>query len=462
MSAILLRSNTFSISYFKLSQATLKKYKMNYKKIYLLVLALGLPILAQAQQTPANKQTKSVLIMNATAHLGNGKVIENSALGFENGKITLIADATVIRLAAGAYDVTINAAGKHVYPGFIAPNSTLGLVEIDAVKSSDDEDEIGAMKPHVRSIIAYTADSKVIETVRPNGILMAQITPRGGVISGTSSIVQLDAWHWKDALVKENDGIHVNFPSTFRRSGWWAEPGNIEANKEYAKEVQELRSYLANAKAYLGESSKERNIVLESTKGLFDGTQTLYIHANEEKQIIDAVQFAKQSGIKKMVIVGGYEAYKTADLLRENNIGVLLKRVHEMPENDDHDIDLPYKNAKLLTDKGVLVGLENSGSHERMNTRNLPFLAGTCAAYGLDKEQALQLITSNTAKILGIDAQCGTLEEGKDATLFLSDGDALDMRTNKLTNAFIQGRMISLETHQTKLNDRYKTKYNQK
>ena len=432
------------------------------KKIYLLILVCSISILTNAQQTPADKQSKSILILNATAHLGNGEIIENSAIGFVDGKITLVADARVIRLAAGAYDVTIDASGKHVYPGFIAPNSTLGLVEIDAIKSSDDENEIGNMNPNVRSIIAYTADSKVIETVRPNGILMAQITPRGGTISGSSSIVQLDAWNWKDALIKENDGIHINFPSTFRRSGWWAEPGSIEANKDYAKQVLELSSFLSNAKAYLGDNSKERNLVLESTKGLFDGNQSLFIHANEEKQIIDAVQFAKENGIKKMVIVGGYEAYKTAELLQKNNIGVLLKRVHQMPENDDHDINLPYKLAKLLLDKGVLVGLENSGDMERMNTRNLPFLAGTCAAYGLDKEQALQLITSNTAKILGIDAQCGTLEQGKDATLFISEGDALDMRTNKLTNAFIQGRMISLETHQTKLNDKYKTKYNQK
>ncbi|TDE50100.1 amidohydrolase family protein [Flavobacterium sp. GT3P67] len=432
------------------------------KKTYILLLVFSLSILTKAQQTPTPKQSKSVLILNATAHLGNGEVIENSAIGFVDGKITLVADARVIRLTDGAYDITINAAGKHVYPGFIAPNSTLGLVEIDAVKSSDDEDEIGNMNPHVRSIIAYTADSKVIETVRPNGILMAQITPRGGRISGTSSIVQLDAWNWKDALIKENDGIHLDFPSSFRRSGSWFEPGSIEANKDYARQVLELSSFLSNAKAYLGDSSKERNLTLESTKGLFDGNQTLFIHANEEKQIIDAVQFAKENGVKKMVIVGGYEAYKTAELLQKNNVGVLLRRVHDMPENDDHDIDLPYKSAKLLTNKGVLVGLENSGAHERMNTRNLPFLAGTCAAYGLDKEQALKLITSNTAKILGIDAQCGTLEQGKDATLFISEGDALDMRTNKLTNAFIQGRMISLDTHQTKLNDRYKTKYNQK
>ena len=432
------------------------------KKIYLLLLVFSLSIATKAQLTPAAKQSKSVLILNATAHLGNGQVIENSAIGFVDGKINLVADARVIRLASGAYDITIDASGKHVYPGFIAPNSTLGLVEIDAIKSSDDEDEIGAMNPNVRSIIAYTADSKVIETVRPNGILMAQITPRGGIISGSSSIVQLDAWNWKDAMVKENDGMHMNFPATFRRSGSWFEPGSIEPNKDYAKQILELSAFLSNAKAYLGDSSKERNLVLESTKGLFDGSQTLFMNANEEKQIIDAVQFAKENGIKKLVIVGGYEAYKTAELLQKNNIPVLLKRVHDMPENEDDDVDLPFKSAKLLTDKGVLVGLENSGAMERMNTRNLPFLAGTCAAYGLDKEQALQLITSNTAKILGIDAQCGTIEQGKDATLFISEGDALDMRTNKLTNAFIQGRMISLETHQTKMNEKYKTKYNQK
>ena len=438
-----------------------KKIKMS-KKIYILLLVLSISIATKAQLTPALKQSKSVLILNATAHLGNGTIIENSAIGFVDGKINLVADARVIRLASGAYDITIEASGKHVYPGFIAPNSTLGLVEIDAIKSSDDEDEIGTMNPNVRSIIAYTADSKVIETVRPNGILMAQITPRGGIISGSSSIVQLDAWNWKDATIKENDGMHMNFPATFRRSGSWFEPGSIEPNKDYAKQILELSTFLSNAKAYLGDSSKERNLVLEATKGLFDGSQTLFINANEEKQIIDAVQFAKENGIKKMVIVGGYEAYKTAELLQKNNIGVLLKRVHDMPENEDDDVDLPFKSAKLLTDKGVLVGLENSGAMERMNTRNLPFLAGTCAAYGLDKEQALQLITSNTAKILGIDAQCGTLEQGKDATLFISEGDALDMRTNKLTNAFIQGRMISLETHQTRMNEKYKTKYNQK
>ena len=431
------------------------------RKLYIIVFVLGLSIQTKAQ-TPAKKQTKSVLILNATAHLGNGQIIENSAIGFKDGKITLVADSKLIKLSKNDYETTIDASGKHIYPGFIAPNSTLGLVEIDAVKASDDEGEIGSFNPNVRSIIAYDASSKVIETVRPNGILLAQITPRGGRISGTSSIVQLDAWNWQDALIKENDGIHLNFPQTFRKSGSWFEPGSIEVNKDYLKQMEELNLFFANAKAYNAEVAKERNLIFESMKGVFDGSQTLFIHSNKEKQIIDAVQFAKDNGIKKMVIVGGYDAYKSADLLQKNNIGVLLKRVHDMPEKEDQDVDLPYKNAKLLAEKGIVIGLENSGDMERMQTRNLPFLAGTCAAYGLGKEQALQLITLNTAKLLGIDAICGSLELGKDATLFISEGDALDMRTNKLTNAFIQGRMIDLKTHQTQLYNKYKEKYGQK
>ena len=433
---------------------------MIHKKIVYLTLAFSTTFVSIAQQTPAPKQQKSVLIINAKAHIGNGTVLDNSAIGFKNGKIDLVSNDK--NIVVSNYETVIDAKGKEVYPGFIAPNSTLGLVEIDAVKSSDDESEIGTYNPHVRSLIAYTADSKVIETVRPNGILIAQITPRGGILSGTSSIVQLDAWHWSDAVVKENDGIHMEFPSSFKRSGSWFEPGTIEANKEYTNQIQEINTFFTNAKVYNTTPAKERNLTFEATKGLFIGEQTLFIHASEEKQMIDAIQLAKSNGINKIVIVGGYEAYKIGNYLKDNQIGVLLKRVHEMPENDDDDVDLPFKLAKLLTDQGVVVGLENSGAHERMATRNLPFLAGTCAAYGLNKEQALQLITSNTAKLLGIDKFCGTLEVGKDATLFISEGDALDMRTNKLTTAFIQGRSISLETHQTKLNDRYKTKFNQK
>ena len=177
--------------------------------------------------------------------------------------------------------------------------------------------------------------------------------------------------------------------------------------------------------------------------------------------MIDAVLFKKKNNIQKMVIIGGYYAFKVAQLLKENNVSVLLKRIHDLPLLEDEDVNLPYKNAKILVDAGVLVGLQNAGDMERMQTRNLPFYAGTCAAWGLTKEQAVQLISGNTAKILGIDNNYGTLEAGKSATLFLSDGDALEMKSNIISLAFIDGRQISLESHHTELNERYKGKFEQ-
>ena len=411
---------------------------------------------SNAQQTPAPKQTEPITIEGATAHLGNGTVIENSLIMFSEGKLTFVGSANMKIARIGK---VINAEGKHIYPGFIAPNSTLGLTEIDAVRATRDADEVGMMNPHIRSLIAYNTESKVVESMRPNGVLMAQITPRGGRISGTSSIVQLDAWNWEDAVIKENDGIHLNWPSTYSRGRWWlGEPNVLTENKKYIEQLDAVIHFFAEAKAYKENNNSNKHQPFDALLELVKGNRTLYIHADYEKELIDALNFTEENDIKNVVIVGGYEANNIADVLKTKNIPVLLQRVHSRPNNSDDDYDLPFKLANQLVSAGVLVGLENAGDMERMNTRNLPFLAGTCAAYGLDKEVALSLITLNTAKILGIDKTTGSLEVGKDATLFISQGDALDMRTNILEHAFIQGRDISLETHQTELYKRYSKK----
>lgn len=412
-----------------------------------------------AQQTPASKQTQDIAIIGATAHIGDGTVIENSILVLKDGKITSVSDGTNTKIDVTGMEV-INANGKHVYPGFIIPNSTLGLIEIDAVRASDDDAEMGLWNPNVRSLIAYNAESQVVETIRPNGVLLGQITPRNGRISGTSSVVQFDAWNWEDAAVKADDGIHINWPNSFTRGRWWlGEERGYKPNDKYTEQVTELSNFFKNSKAYNNGNKSEINLPFEAMAGIFDGSKRLYIHVDDEKGILDAVSFSKDNDIKNTVIVGGKEAYKIADILKENKVPVVLARVHSLPNSDDEDYDLPYKAAKLLTDKGVMVALEASGDMERMNTRNLPFYAGTTVAYGLTKEQALQLITLNPAKILGIDSQYGSLAAGKSATLFISEGDALDMKTNKVIYAFIDGRKISLETHQTKLWKRYSEKY---
>ena len=412
-----------------------------------------------AQQTPADPQTGIITIAGATAHIGNGEVIENSIIIIEDGKITACADARTSRIALQG--TIIQAEGKHVYPGIIAPYTTLGLQEIGAVRATNDTREIGQMNPHIRSLIAYNAESKVVESMRPNGVLIGQITPRGGRITGTSSIVQFDAWNWEDAAIKVDDGIHMNWPSSYTRGRWWlGEDPGLKVNKNYDKQVSQVEDFIAESKAYLSGSKSTTNLQYEAMSGLFDGSKKLFISVNDEKGIRDALSFYKKNGIQSMVIVGGYHAIKVADELKANNVPVLAQRVHRTPNSDDDDYDYPYKMAQLLSEAGVLVGLQNSGGMERANARNLPFQAGTVAAHGMDKEKALTLITSNTAKILGIDDRLGTLEEGKDATLFISEGDALDMRTNILTHAFINGRAISLESHQTTLWKRYDKKIN--
>lgn len=426
---------------------------------YLILLALFACIgNSFAQKTPASKQTEAVTIVGATAHLGNGEIIENSLIIFEDGKITQVMDATETKMQYRGR--IIEAEGKHVYPGFIAPNATLGLVEIDAVRATDDEDEIGSMLPHIRSIIAYNAESKIVESMRPNGVLMGQIVPRGGSISGTSSIVQFDAWNWEDAVIKEDDGLHINWPDSFTRGRWWAgeDPG-IKVSEDYQEKILKLEEFFASAKAYLAGNNQKTNLAYEAMKNVFTGDKRVYVHVNAKKEILDVIDFKKDQKLEHLVIVGGYEAHKAIEDLKENNIPVLVQRPHDTPNSDDHDYDFPYKLAGILHNQGVLVALESSGSMERMNTRNLPFYAGTTGAYGLGKEEALKLITSNTAKILGIDNMVGTLEKGKTATLFISEGDALDMRGNILTHAFIQGRQVSLDTHQTELYERYKKKY---
>ena len=428
------------------------------KKLFYFLFIIFFLFESNSQQTPASNQSEIIAIKNGIANIGNGNVIKNSLIIFKNGVLQFV----------GKYSENIDlsnmkvieANGMNIYPGFILPNSTLGLIEIDAVRASDDVSEIGTWNPNIRSLIAYNTESRVVETMRPNGVLLAQITPRGGIISGKSSIVQLDAWNWEDAAIKIDDGIHINWPNSIANERWnHSDDSYLKPNKNYKDKVNKIINYFNNARAHNSVSSNVTNIKFEAMKGLFDNKIKLYIHVSEKKGIIDAVTFAKNQKIKNITIVGGYESHKVTSFLKENNISVLLQRVHLRPENNYEDYDLPYKLAQKLVDEGILVGLEASGDMERMNSRNLPFYAGTTVAHGLSKSQALKLITLNTAKILGIENKYGSLEIGKSATLFISAGDALDIRTNNIKRAFIDGRDISLESHQTKLWKRYKKKY---
>lgn len=422
------------------------------KTVFLLLISLTTVLSAQTK--------KRVLLSNGTAHIGNGQVIENSYIAFSDGKIDFVSDARLTKLDMSQFDTTIDVSGKHIYPGFIAPNCILGLQEAEAVRQTSDYAEVGDYNPHIRSLIAYNTDSKILETVKANGILYTQATPRYGVISGSSSVLATDGWNWEDAVLKADDGIHLNFPNSIVKHGWWAEPQPSEKNQKFQEQLNDLRTFFENAYAYyLAPEKGETNLRFEAMKGIFNGSKNLYLHADYVKDIMMAVNFAEKFGVKKLIVVGGKDSYKITPFLKEHRVAVMVNRLHDLPELPEADTDIYYKLPYLLQKDSVMFCLQNQGDMEAMNSRNLPYLAGTAAAYGLSKEQALQSITLSTAKILGIDSLIGSLEAGKMASLVVSSGDVLDIRTSRIVMAFVNGRAIKISNFQNDLYKKYADKY---
>lgn len=429
------------------------------KRLLLYILgftACSTPLFAQETIYPAKPQEGRTYLRNATIHVGNGQVINNGIIAFENGKIIAVgSDVPIPQGDVKVFDVK----GEHIYPGIIVPESNLGLTEVEAVRSTNDYNEIGDINPSVRSIVSYNTDSKVIATLRSNGILLAQVVPQGGLLSGSSSVVQLDAWNWEDAAYQTDNGIHFNMPRLMPRGnpfGASAAGPARDAVKAAMERITSVKAFFRDAAAYLAESKhKATNLKYEAVKGLFDRSQKLFIHCDLVKEMLVAADIAREFSFD-VVIVGGTDAWMITDVLKQHNIPVILSQPHNLPVMQDDDVDQPYKTAAQLQKAGILFCISNEGFWQQ---RNLPFNAGTAGAYGLSKEEALSAITLNAAKILGIAGKTGSLEVGKDANIVVSKGDILDMKSSVITRAFIQGRTVSLDDKHKQLYERYKYKY---
>jgi imidazolonepropionase-like amidohydrolase len=424
-----------------------------------LIFALFNKAIAQSPVV-APAQKKAVILSGGTIHTGTGSIIENGTIAFTSGKITYVGKSSDYSGDKSASDV-IDVSGKHIYPGLIFPSTSLGLVEIGSgVDVATDNRETGDLNPNVRALVAYNTDSHVIPVIRSNGILLAQICPEGNLLPGTSSVVQLDAWNWKDAAYKADNGIQLVWPRKSsaggRRGGAYFMLGE-NTNSTYDKNVEALEEIFTDAAAYSAvEKPKDGNLRLESLRGLFDGSKILFISASETKGIIAAISFGKRHGVKNMVLTDADEsAWEVRSFLKENSIPVILADPLSVPKYDYSDTKMPFKLAAMFKKEGILVGL----TYSKQAYGNLPFAAGQTAAYGLTKEEALQTVTLNTAKILGIDDKTGSIETGKDANIVVSTGDLLDMSTNNVEYAFITGRNISLDNKHKQLYRRFQAKY---
>jgi imidazolonepropionase-like amidohydrolase len=420
--------------------------------VFLLLFVFIQPISAQKKYT-------HIAFLNATAHIGNGQVIPHSLVVINNDLIETVSSATGLKLNYSAFDTVIDIAGRHIYPALINCNNILGLHDAEAVRATADFAEVGSINPHVRSLIAYNTDNLIIPTVKTNGVLYTQVTPRAGLISGASSVMALEGWNWEDAVLKADDGIHVNFPREVI-SGYDDEERAKAMVKKHAAEILSLEKFFADAKAYCKSTGiTEKNIRFEAMRGVFSGQARLYLHADRVKDLIAVINFVKRFEILKPVIVGGKESYKLTSELRMNNIPVMLGRINELPDYPGDAVDIVNKLPALLQKDSVLYCIQLEGDMEAMNSRNLPFNAGAAVPYGINAEQALAAISLNAAKIMGLEDQIGSLEEGKKASLIVSSGDILDMRTNDVILAYLSGRPVNLTNRQTELYNRYKNKY---
>ncbi|MCB0282190.1 MAG: amidohydrolase family protein [Calditrichae bacterium] len=425
----------------------------------LIVLCFSCIRLASANDLiPGKTQQNPIALINANIYTVSGQVIKNGTLLFDKGVISSINNA---KTGFPENTEIIDVKGHNVYPGLIAPYSQIGLVEIGAVRATVDYNEAGSYNPNAKAAVAYNPDSEVTPTIRSNGITTALVAPKGGIISGQSSILQLDGWNSEDATIKDIAGLHINWPRMTVSNSPRAKDSPEKQLEKIAENLNKLEDFFLDAKTYANAQKADpglkRDIRFDAIIPVLSGDVPLIIQADEYKEIEAAVNFCNTLDMK-MILLGGRDAWKLTDLLVENNISVILYQTHALPFREDEDYDLPFKTPALLKEAGVKFCITKISS-DMWDIRNLPFFAGTAAAHGLSKEDALKSITLWPAEILGIDKNYGSLDKGKSATLVVSKGDILDMQSSIIEMMFIDGRKVDLDDKHKRLYKKYEARY---
>jgi imidazolonepropionase-like amidohydrolase len=417
--------------------------------------------LASAAEIPAKKQSAPIAITGATVHTVSGATIENGTVLFDKGKITAVGANVDIPAAA----VRVDARGKHVYPGMIDAASNLGLTEIGSVRATNDNAESGSVNPNVHVEVAVNPESEIIPVTRANGIPIAVTMPAGGAISGTAAAIELDGWTWEEMTLKAPLGLVVNWPSMTINRAWWERRSEEDQKKAREAQLAQIRNAFRDARAYMKAKAAESqagvpyhktDLRWEAMIPVLEGKIPVLANAEEMQQIESVVAWADQEHVK-LVIMGGYDAWRVAELLKVRDIPVLVQPIHRTPWRRWEAYDDPATLPKKLYDAGVRFCI--AGEAGASNERNLPYHAATAASYGLPAAEALKAVTLYPAQILGLADRVGSIETGKDATLMITSGDPLEI-TTQVERLFIEGKDVPLTSRHTRLNDKYKEKYN--
>lgn len=416
----------------------------------LLIFLVALPLQAH-NIVPGAKQEQAILLQGGTLHTISQGSLADTDLLIVDGSISAIGQG----LKAPADARIINVSGQHVYPGLIALDTTLGLTELEQARPTDDAREVGAVTPEVLAHHAFNADSDIIPTVRYMGITHAETVPQGSLVNGRSSLMQLDGWNWRDALEAGPVALHISWPRAGLNSAWWERRSPAEQRKASAEAYKQLQDVFVMAQAYhqgrIEGTQKQIDQRWEAMRGLFTGDLQLFVHADDRRQLEQAIQFNHEYGFA-MTFVGARDSWMMADTLAELKIPVIFGYSYGLPSREDDSYDTAYATPAKLHEAGVDFAIAYPGYWD---SRNLAFGAGHAVAYGLDYQAALRAITLTPARFMGVDKRLGSLEVGKQATLIVSAGDVLDQLTQSVEYMFIDGREVNTSNRQLQLYEKY-------
>jgi imidazolonepropionase-like amidohydrolase len=427
----------------------------------LLGLAAGLLMVASAH-------ADTVLLTGATVHPVTRAPIENGYVLIEDGVIRAVGRVGDGRGQAPQGARTVDLAGKHLYPGFVSATTVLGLVEVNSVAGSSDWQETGNSNPNVRAEVQVNPESDLFPVTRMNGVTSALVVPRGGSLSGTSALIHLDGWTWADMTVKAPIGLHLQWPTmTPVRGAFFDARTEEEQNKARDEALDQIKKNFEDARAYwtarnaegkTGVPRHDRDVKWEAMGKALRGEIPVYVHANALNQIRAALRFADEQGLKKLVLVGGDDAWRIAEELKRRDVAVIAGGTLELPRHSADPYDAPFTLPEKLRAAGLRWCLSDGGTpFGAMNARNLPYHAAMAAAYGLPREEALKGITIYPAQVLGVADKVGSLEPNKIADLIVTDGDPLEIMTH-VEQVYIAGKPMPMESRQTRLFHKYDSK----
>ncbi|MDG2423863.1 MAG: amidohydrolase family protein [Phycisphaerales bacterium] len=415
---------------------------------------------AQSRQIPAPTQSGPILLLGGAIHPVSGPTIPDGWVLLEEGRISAVGSGVVPETATETRVVQL--AGRHVYPGLIAADSQLGLVETGMVDVTHDHDEYGSWTPETRAYIALNPDSDLLPVTRAAGIMTAMVTPDGGRMPGRSTVIRLDGWTPEDLAIDREAALVIEWPRSGRsgRRGPGGGSGGGGADRS-GEQIREIDEFFEAASLYhtarVHDASMKPDLRYEAMKPALDGDVPLLIKASTAAQIESAVSWAHTRDLD-VVILGGEESDRVIDVLVEHEVPVILRGVHRTPVSRHVAPHAPHELPGVLHEAGIkfCIAPRDRPAH----IRNLPHHAATAAAHGLPREAALRCVTLDAAEIIGQGDRLGSIEPGKSGTLIITSGDPLEITTD-VEMAFIDGREIDLASRHTQLRDKYREKYRQ-